>query len=141
VADLTEAGAARPEPPGAMSDAVRDNAFLFAIVASGTVILAIGLSLDSEMMQALGAAFIIAGSVGIYMMLATRQVARKLHERFNEQNGILNSHTSILRDIVSSQKETASTLREIVVSQKNMESTLNDVASTLKRIEDKMGAQ
>jgi len=55
------------------------------------------------------------------MMLAMRQVARKLHERFNEQNGILNSHTSILREIASSQKD--------------MASTLNDVASTLRRIE------
>jgi len=139
--DGAETRAARPEPPGAMSDAVRDNAFLFAIVASGTVILATGLSLDSEMMQALGAAFIIAGSVGIYMMLATRQVARKLHERFNEQNGILNSHTAILREIVSSQKDMAVTLREIVSSQNNMAVTLDNMASTLRRIEDKMGPQ
>jgi len=143
------AGAVRPEQPGAMSDAVRDNAFLFAIVASGAVILAIGLSSPgSEMMQALGAAFIIAGSVGIYMMLATRQVARKLHERFNEQNDILNSHTDILREIVSSQKEMTATQKEIVSSQKEivssqkeMTATQKEMAATLRRIEDKMRPQ
>ena len=64
-----------------MSDAIRDNVFLFAIVAAGIVIVGIGIAPQhAEMLQVLGVAFIIAGAVGIYMMLATRQVAKKLHE-------------------------------------------------------------
>ena len=43
----------------------------------------------AETLVVLGTAFIISGAVGIYMMLATRQVARKPPERFNEQNIIL----------------------------------------------------
>jgi len=47
------------------------------------------------------------------MMLATLLVARKMHGSLSEQNGILNSHTAILREIVDSQKEIAATLRRI----------------------------
>ena len=83
-----------------MSEIIRDNAFLFAIVGAGAAIVMLGSTPPhSEMLQALGAAFIIAGAVGIYMMLATRQVARKLHERFNEQNDILKEIASSLKNI------------------------------------------
>ena len=132
---------------GKMVDAVRDNAFLFVIVALGVAILVIGYDPPyAEAMVVLGAAFIIAVSVGIYMMLATRQVAKRLHERFNEQNDILNSHTRILKEIASSQKDMASTLqrieqsitssqKEIASSQKEIASSQKDTASTLKNIE------
>ena len=88
-----------------MSDILMDNALLFAIVAAGIVIAGIGTVLPhSEMLQALGAAF-IAGAVGIYMMLATRQVAKKPHERFNEQNEILGKMASSLENIEKILKE------------------------------------
>ena len=106
-------------------DAARDNAFLFAIVALGLVILGIGYAPPyAEAVAVLGAAFIICRQRGIYMMLATRQVARKLHERFNEQN-------NILREMASSQKETTLTL-------KGMADALKGMADTLKRIEQKL---
>ncbi len=96
-----------------MQDAIRDNAFLFAIVAGGIVILGFGyVPPHSEMLIALGAAFIIAGTVGIYMMLATRQVAKKLHERFNEQN-------SILKEMASSQKQNHSEMMGVLKSISN----------------------
>ncbi len=123
-----------------MNDAIKDNAVLFAIVAIGGAILIIGyVPPYHEMLIALGAAFIIAGGVGIYMMLATRQVAKNLHERFNVQNEILQTHTDILKDIASSQKDIASSQKqnhsELVSSQKQNHSEMIDV---LKRIEEKL---
>ena len=107
----------------------RDNVFLFVILALGAGLLVIGIIPPYiEPTVLLGAAFIIAASVGIYMMLATRQVAKNLHERFNEMNDILTSHTNILKEIASSQKEIASSQKEIASSQK-------ETASTLKNIE------
>ena len=103
-------------------DILRDNAFLFAIVILGITILTIGYAPPyAEAISILGAAFIIAGGVGIYMMVTTRQVARRLHERFNEQNGIL-------REIASSQK----------ANHKELLNTQKGIAETLKRIEQKL---
>jgi uncharacterized membrane protein len=105
-----------------MNDAIKDNAVLFAIVAIGGAILIIGyVPPYHEMLIALGAAFIIAGGVGIYMMLATRQVAKNLHERFNVQNEILkkldgnsSKQTEILKDIASSQKQNHSEMMSVL---------------------------
>ena len=72
-----------------ISDQVKDNRWLFVIVSLGIGLLITGVVLWNETLVAVGAAFIIAGGVGIYMMLATRQVAKQLHLRFNEQNDIL----------------------------------------------------
>ncbi len=121
-----------------MQDAIRDNAFLFAIVVSGIVILGFGyVPPHSEMLIALGAAFIIAGAVGIYMMLATRQVARKLHERFNEQNDILKEIASSQKEIASSQKEMTSSQKEMTSSQKQnhseMMGILKSISNTLEK--------
>ncbi len=123
----------------------------------GAGILALGITPPyNEMLIALGAAFIIAGVVGVYMMLATRDVAHKLYRRFNEQNEILESHTKILKEnhieisgilkeIASSQKETASSqketsnsLKEIASSQKETSNSLKDMTGILKKIEDKL---
>ena len=71
-------------------------------------------------------------STGIYMMLATRQVAKKLHERFNVQNDILSSHTDILKDMASSQKDIASSQKETLSSQKQNHSEMIEI---LKKIE------
>ncbi len=116
-----------------MSDILRDNAFLFGITIVGGIILGIGYAPPYyDMLVALGAAFIIAGGVGIYMMLATRQVAKKLHQRFNEQNDILKEN----------QKETSEILKEIASSQKEIASSQNqnhsEMIDVLKRIEDKL---
>ncbi len=115
-----------------IGDDAKDNQLLFVIVFLGMALLATGMIPPyHEMLIAIGAAFIIAGSVGIYMMLATRQVAKKLHERFNEQNDILSSHTEILKDMASSQKDMASSL-------KRLENNFSDMGKILKRIEDKL---
>lgn len=122
-----------------MKDTVRDNAFLFAIVAAGTVVLGIGYyPTYHDMLVALGAAFIIAGGVGIYMMLATRQVAKKLHERFNVQNEILKrlDESSGKQTDILSKMDTS--LREIASSQKDIASSQKDTVEILKRIEDKL---
>ncbi len=137
-----------------MNDAIKDNAILFAIVAIGGAILIIGyVPPYHEMLIALGAAFIIAGGVGIYMMLATRQVAKNLHERFNVQNEILKKNqletSGILKDIASSQKDIASSQKDIASSQKDIASSQKDIASSqnqnhsemidvLKEIKDKL---
>lgn len=54
---------------------------------------------DANMAMSTGIAFISAGAVGIYMMLSTRQVARGLHERFNEQNKLLSQIVDVLQRI------------------------------------------
>ncbi len=122
-----------------ISDQVKDNRWLFVIVSLGIGLLITGVVLWNETLVAIGAAFIIAGGVGIYMMLATRQVAKKLHLRFNEQNVILtkldessNKQTEILKDIASSQKEMGKSLKEITSSQKQNHSEMIEI---LKRIE------
>ncbi len=129
-----------------ISDQVKDNRWLFVIVSLGIGLLITGVVLWNETLVAIGAAFIIAGGVGIYMMLATRQVAKQLHLRFNEQNDILErldessgKQTDILKDmdkslneIASSQKDIASSQKDIASSQKQNHSEMIDV---LKRIE------
>ena len=110
-------------------DIVRDNVFLFAIAVLGLAILIIGyVPPYAEAMVVLGAAFIIASGVGIYMMLTNRQVARKLHTRFNEQN-------EILKDMASSQKANH---EEMMMTQKGIADTQKGIADTLKRIEQKL---
>ncbi len=121
-----------------ISDQVKDNRWLFVIVSLGISLLITGVVLWNETLVAIGAAFIIAGGVGIYMMLATRQVAKQLHLRFNEQNDILkrldvnsSKQNDILKRLdVNSTKQT-DILREIASSQ-------NNVVDALKRIEDKL---
>ena len=126
-------------PEKHMRDTVTDNAFLFAITLAGAVILSIGYAPPYHDMQvALGAAFIIAGAVGIYMMLATRQVAKKLHERFNVQNGILENNTMILESHTKIMNKMDDSLRDIASSQKDIASSQKDTVEILKRIEDKL---
>ena len=88
---------------------IRDNKFLFMLVGIGTIVLATGIAIGNyppyhEIFIAIGAALIIAGGVATYMMSTTRQVAKSLHERFNEQNVILGTHTKILKEIASTLK-------------------------------------
>ncbi len=119
---------------------IKNNGFLFGIVGIGIGILIFGAAPPyAEAMAVLGAAFIIAGAVGIYMMLATDNVAKKLHERFNEQNTILKhidersgKQTEILKEIASSQKEIASSQKEIASTQKEMASTLKSIDSKIE---------
>ncbi len=76
------------------------------------------------------------------MMLATDNVAKKLHERFNEQNTILKhldersgKQTEILKEIASSQKEMISSQKEMISSQKQNHTEMIDI---LKKIESKL---
>ena len=126
-----------------LSEIVMDNSFLIAIVAAGAVILSAGLDpFHSEMLQALGGAFIIAGSVGIYMMLATRRVVRSLHKRFDALDDTLKTHTEILKEIASSQKEMASSQKEMASSQNQnhgeLMGVMTRVISSLEKIEKKL---
>ncbi len=91
---------------------------------------------------ALGGAFIIAGSVGIYMMLATRRVVRSLHKRFDALDDTLKTHTEILKEIASSQKEMASSQKEMASSQNQnhgeMMGVMTRMISSLEMIEKKL---
>ncbi len=106
-----------------------DNMLLFALIALGAGIIVAGRNPPhTEMYLPLGAAFIIAAGVGIYMMLATRQVAKNLYKQFDDQNKTLKeNHT----EITTSQKETSSSLKEMATS-------LKEMADILKRIETKL---
>ena len=84
------------------------------------------------------AAFIIASCVGIYMMITTHEVARKLHERFNEQNVILETHTVILNRMDGSLEEMSSTLKEVSSTLKEVSSTQKEMSLTLKSIDSKI---
>ena len=89
---------------------------LFLFVGFAMVVLEIFVP-QYTMFVAIGAGFISGCIVGTYMMLANREVAKNLHERFNEQN-------EILKDIAATQKDAAATQK--------------DMAATLKRIEQKL---
>ena len=127
-----------------IQDTTKGNHWLFVIMLSGSRYSGTWNHAPyNEMLIALGAAFIIAGVVGVYMMLATRDVAHKLYRRFNEQNEILESHTKILKEnhietsgilkeIASSQKETSNSLKEIASSQKETSNSLKEIASSQK---------
>ena len=115
-----------------IQNTTKDNRLLFVIVSLGIGILALGIIPPyAEMLIALGAAFIIAGSVGIYMMLSTRQVAKELHKRFDEQNKVLE------RLDTNSSKQTF-ILKEMDTSLKEMDTSLKEMADILKRIETKL---
>ncbi len=62
------------------------------------------------------------------MMLATRNVAKNLHERFNELNTILTRMDDSLDKIASSQKEIASSQQQNHI----------DMIDVLKKIEEKL---
>ena len=141
-----------------------DNMLLFALIALGAGIIVAGRNPPhTEMYLPLGAAFIIAAGVGIYMMLATRQVAKNLYKQFDDQNKTLKeNHTEItsslkemdtslketssslkematsLKEMATSQKETSSSLKEMATSQKETSSSLKEMADILKRIETKL---
>jgi hypothetical protein len=55
-----------------IQDIIGNNAFLFAIVVAGIVIMAIGYTPYVETLVVLGTAFIISSAVGIYMMQQDR---------------------------------------------------------------------
>ena len=108
-------------------DKILDNLLLIGFIIVGMVFLYRGyIPQISEAAQAVGAAFIIAGSVGIYMMLTTRQVAKNLYKRFDKQNTTLDKMDERLVGMVASQTETATTLKE-------MAATLRDIREILQK--------
>ena len=119
---------------------------LFALIALGAGIIVAGRNPPhTEMYLPLGAAFIIAAGVGIYMMLATRQVAKNLYKQFDDQNKVLkrldtnsSKQTFILEKITSSLKEMDTSLKEMATSLKETSSSLKEMADILKRIETKL---
>ena len=123
-----------------------DNMLLFALIALGAGIIVAGRNPPhTEMYLPLGAAFIIAAGVGIYMMLATRQVAKNLYKQFDDQNKVLkrldtnsSKQTFILEKITSSLKEMDTSLKEMATSLKETSSSLKEMADILKRIETKL---
>ncbi len=123
-----------------------DNMLLFALIALGAGIIVAGRNPPhTEMYLPLGAAFIIAAGVGIYMMLATRQVAKNLYKQFDDQNKVLkrldtnsSKQTFILEKITSSLKEMDTSLKEMATSQKETSTSLKEMADILKRIETKL---
>ncbi len=118
---------------------IKENILLIVLMALGIGIVVYGLVPPyDKAVGVFGAAFIIASFVGIYMMITTHNVARRLHERFNDQNAILGTHTVILKEIVSTQKEMSSSLKEISSTQKEMSSSLKEMSSTLKSIDNKI---
>ncbi len=107
-----------------ISENIKDNGWLFTILFLGTGLLIPGMVSWNQFFIAIGVAFIIAASVGIYMMLATRQVAKNLYKRFDELDKTL--------------KEMATSQTEMATSQKETSSSLKEMADILKRIETKL---
>ena len=144
-----------------MHELIMDNRFLFVLVGIGTGVLLIGIAIGShppyhEIFIALGAALIIASAVAIYMMATTRQVAKNLHERFNELTQTLKeNHTETIcllkkmdgsltnmavsqENMAVSQENMAVSIKNMAVSIKNMASSQKDIITVLKRIDSKM---
>ena len=86
----------------------------------------------AEMYLAAGIAFIVAGFVGVHMMFATKQVAKGLHERFNEQNTILKKMDGTPVGIAASQ-EAAASQKETISTLKEMSSTPKDIREILQK--------
>lgn len=108
-----------------MKDAILDNLFLIVVIGAGVVLTAMWL-IEAGVYDPTGLAFIIAGGVGVYMMLTTRKVAKQLHERFNENNAMLAKNTEILQDMRSSQNKMSATLDK-------MSATLNEISRKLDK--------
>ncbi len=126
-----------------IQDTTKDNRLLYVIVGLGIGLLVLGIIPPyAEMLVALGAAFIIAGIVGIYMMLSTRQVAKKLHQQLDDQNEILETHTDILTKMDGSLKEIASSQNknhsEMIDVLKRIETGFSTLGEGLKKIENKL---
>ena len=116
-------------------DKILDNLLLIGFIGAGMVFLYRGyIPQISEATQAVGAAFIIAGSVGIYMMLTTRQVAQNLYKRFDKQNTTLDKMDERLVGIAVSQKEMSASQKEMSASQKEMSASQKETAVTLKEM-------
>ena len=137
-------------------DVMLENAYLFALFGAGIVLLHLGIVPEyRETLIVMGAAFIVASSIGIYMMITTRNVAKGLHARFDEQNDILReiaaSQDKSL-DIAASQNETLGkiaasqdkildisssqneTLGKIAASQKEIAASQKEIAASQKEI-------
>ncbi len=120
-------------------DAIKHHTFFGVLSILGISILVIGIFPPySEVLSVLSAAFIIAASVGVYMMLGTRRVATKLYERFDDINIKLGTHTDILIEIASSQKEMITLQKGMASSQKETASILTEMSATLKNIDRKI---
>ena len=109
----------------------------FGIIAGGATAAVFGyVEPYHEMTIAIGIAFMIAGGVGVFMMVITDMVAGGLHEGCNEQN-------DILRELVSSQKETNLFLTDLTASQKEnhieLAGILNRIANTLENLQGQIG--
>lgn len=113
-------------------DVIWRNVFLVVVIGIGvcsTVFWAAGYAEYAPF----SVAFIIAGAVGVYMMVTTYKISGHLHERLNETNVILSLHTNLLQEIGSSLKEVRSTLKDLASSQKEMSSTLKDISHKLDK--------
>ncbi len=105
-------------------DVLLDNAYLFALFGAGVVLLHLGIVPEyRETLIVMGAAFIVASSIGIYMMITTRNVAKGLHARFDEQN-------DILREIAASQKEIAASQDKSLDIAASQNETLGKIAAS-----------
>ena len=123
-----------------------ENVYLFALFGIGAVLLPLGFVPEyRETLIVLGVALIVSSSIGIYMMITTRNVAKGLHARFDEQNDILREIASLQKEIASSQTKAldiASSQKEIASSQSDMlkeiASSQRNIEGILKNIEDKI---
>ena len=114
-------------------DVIWRNMFLMVVIGIGACSTALWAAGNTEY-GPFGIAFIIAGAVGVYMMVTTHKISVHLHERLDETNVILSSHTNLLQEMGSSLKGIVSSQKELVSSQKEIMSSLQDLASSQKEI-------
>ena len=118
---------------------LRDNNFLTAILATGTVVFMLGLFYFHDLATAIGVAFITAASVGIYMMVATDRIATNLHMRLDDMTAILNVIAESQKEILASQKGILASQKEIIASQKEMTASMGRMELLLQSIDRKLG--
>ena len=116
-----------------MRDVIWRNLFMIVVLGVGIYMTAMWTAGEIEY-GLFGVSFLIAGTVGAYMTVTTRNTWELIYERLDETNAILSSHTALLQEISSSLKEIVSTQQEIVSTQQEIVSTQQEIVSTQKEI-------
>ena len=96
---------------------------------------------DVAVWYPLGAAFIIPGGVGTYMMFISGTIAKNIYEKFDEQKSILEKMSVSLDRIAASQEKIAATLDRIeekLAPLKHLDEKLDRIDEKLDHIDEKL---
>lgn len=109
-----------------MDDTVKIDIPLICVMGIGAVLGLSWLAGEQDNRGVVGVAFLVAGGLGLSMMLSMRTVAKILDESFHETN-------TLLQEIAASLKECVLYSKECAASLKDMSSTLDEISRKLDK--------